>query len=55
VCLSIACYTELFVLTVSCCVCVCKDGDTHVGAEDADDAEEVDIGILFNLISLLLF
>jgi len=26
---------------------VCKDGDTHVGAEDADEAEEVDIGILF--------
>jgi len=26
-------------------LCVCKDGDTHVGAEDA---EEADIGILFN-------
>ena len=26
------------------CCCVCKDGDTHIGAEDADDAEEVDIG-----------
>jgi len=25
--------------------CVCKDGDTHVGAEDTDDAEEMDIGI----------
>jgi len=24
---------------------VCKDGDTRVGAEDADDAEELDIGI----------
>jgi len=27
----------------------CKDGDTHVGAEDADDSEEIDIGILSDL------
>ena len=25
-------------------VCVFKDGDTHVGVEDTDDAEEMDIG-----------
>lgn len=24
---------------------MCEDGDTHVGAEDTDDAEEMDIGI----------
>jgi len=40
-----ACCTEI---TLTCCVC--KDGNTHVGAEDADEAEEVDIGILILFI-----
>ena len=35
-------------------VCVFKDGDTHVGVEDTDDAEEMDIGwYLFTFANLL--
>jgi len=43
---AVVCNTEMFVVTVIHRH-VCKDGDTHVGAEDADDAEEMDIGIYF--------
>jgi len=32
-------------------VVVCQDGDTHVGAEDGDDAEEVDIGSFFSFVN----
>ena len=33
-------------------MCVCKDGDTHVGAEDAED---VDIGIFIYFCKLAYF